>query len=69
MQVAEFVRILDEFAKQARAGRVLTNAARGNEAALLAEQLSSRLSAPAHFVESKETISTAPGDGCPCCGR
>jgi hypothetical protein len=72
MRVNAFRRTLQEFSRQARSGRITSDAAEGNALAEIADQLSRRLSdgtALKKSILSEDTISSAPSGACACCGK
>jgi hypothetical protein len=69
MVISQFRRILQQFAREARAGRLLVEQREQQSLAELAEQLDQRLALNERFIKSGAEISAGPGGVCPCCGR
>lgn len=69
MRIVELRKILQEFAREARQGRITTATGTGQAVADLAEQLDRALdNMQKQYTIKSDTISFSPAK-CPCCGK
>ena len=69
MDIDQFKRILTEFAREARRGRITSTHATGVGLADLAEQLEGRIGRAQRLHEVKSTEISFSPSRCPCCGK